>query len=205
MALNMFSATRLANRLGSDAVDPREQAYYLVIGALAWLVVGYLPVIQALTPAWASRPYGPLESWSIGPLGLWLYEFVLLTVINVVGVFYCLTRCRVDPKRNFLVDFSCLSAPINVTTSILVWGVFHIYASVVPWWLQFPNFESQPKWVDLFYSFRFLDLMRFLATVAASFLIFFRIGAHMERVSSLRESGNAASQGTLASEARSDP
>jgi hypothetical protein len=141
----------------------------------------------------------------MGPLGLWVYEFAFLIIVSVVGVFYCLARCWVDPKRHFLVDFSCLSAPVTVTTLIAVWGVFHIYATLIPWWLQFEVGVAQPRWVELFYSLRFLGLMRFLATVMVVVLIFFRVGAYMERLSRLRESANNALQGTLASDTRSGP
>jgi len=206
MALHLLSADRLGNRLASDTVSPREQAHYVVVGFVVWLLVSYLPIMHAPGLFSGTYPYGPLDSGPFGPIGLWLYELVLLIVINVVGVFYCLPKCRVEPRRNFLVDFFCLSTPVTVTTLAVVWGIFHLYASVLPWWLQFESFQSRPKWFELFYSIRFLDLMRFLAMVMTSFLIFLRVGNYMERVAALRESADdSAVQGTLASDARSGP
>jgi len=58
-------------------------------------------------------------------------------------VFYCLARCRVAPKTNFLIDFGCLYAPVSVTTLLIAWGIFHVYASLIPWSLQGLTFESQ--------------------------------------------------------------
>jgi hypothetical protein len=198
MALHLISTTRLASRLAAEAIGPREQAQYIVVTALVWLFASYLPLIL---PAWTNRPYGPLEPWSFGPFGLWLYELVLLVIINVLGVFYCLVRCRVDPKRNFVIDFTCLLAPITVTTMVVVWGLFHGF-TVATWWFQKQPFDVQPGWVKPFYSFRFVDLMYFLATVAASSVIFFRVGSQMERVSSARQSANYRSQGDAPQAAR---
>jgi hypothetical protein len=62
------------------------------------------------------------------------------------------------PRANFLVDFSCLYAPVALTTSIVVWTVFHVVATLLP----------------LFY-------------LAATMVIFWRVGAHMERLSGLRQ------------------
>jgi len=140
-----------------------------------------------------------MDSGLFSPVGLWLYEFALLTLFSVFGVFYCLEKCRVDARRNFLIDFLCLSTPVTVTTLAAVWGTFHLFATFLPWWLQLEHLDSRPNWVNLFYSNRFFDLMRFFATVFATFLIFLRVGNHIERVSTLRESANDAVQETFAS------
>jgi hypothetical protein len=200
--MHWISARKLANSLASGAVTAREQALYVVVTSVVWLLVGYLPVMQAPEFVAKSAPYGPLDWWPYGPIGLWAYELVLLVLISVFGIFYCLGRCRIEPRRNFLIDFSCLSAPVTITTLIVVWGVFHLYASLLPWWIEFQTSSSPPGWQ---YSLRFLNLVRYLAVIATSFLIFYRVGNHMERVSSLRESANNVVQGTIASDAPRAP
>jgi hypothetical protein len=175
MILYMFSAKRLGKRLGAGSVSPQEQAFYLSMSFILWLLPSYL----LITP-------GPnVQAWSI-PFGLWFYEAGALILIYVFGVLYCLARCRVAPKKNFLIDFTCLYAPISLTTLVIVWGVFHIYASLIPLWLQKLSFDSPPRLLEFIYSARFFDLIRFLAVVGTSFLVLVRTGNHMELVSRIR-------------------
>ena len=47
-------------------------------------------------------------------------------------------------------------------------------------------FDSPPRMLELIYSPRFYDLMRFMTVVGTAFLVLFRTGNHMERVSRLR-------------------
>jgi len=175
MVLHLLSAERLSKRLSAGEVSPQEQAFYLSASFVLWL----LPVYLLITPA------PNLQVWSI-PFGLWFYEAGALVMIYVFGVLYCLARCNIEPKKNFLVDFSCLYAPISLTTLVVVWGIFHIYASLIPLWLQKLSFDSPPRLLEFIYSARFFDLMRFLAIVGATFSVMVRIGNFMERVSKLR-------------------
>lgn len=179
MTLHLLSAGRLGARLGAGEVSPKEQAFYLSASFVLWLLPGYLPI----TPA------PNVQAWSI-PFGLWFYEAGSLVLIYVFGVLYCLARCHVEPKKNFLIDFSCLYVPISLTTLVVAWGIFHIYASLVPIWLQKLSFDSPPRLLELIYSARFFDLMRFLTIVGATFLVLVRIGNHMELVSRFRQSAN---------------
>jgi len=179
MVLHLLSARRLAERLASGEVSPQEQAFYLSASFVLWALPGYLLVI----------PPPNAEVWLI-PLGLWFYEGLALIIIYVIGVLYCLARCHVDPRRNFLVDFSCLYAPVSLTTLVLVWGAFHVYASLLPLGLQKMTFESPSRFLELIYSARFADLLRFSAVVIATFIVFIRIGNCIEKVSKLRLSAN---------------
>ena len=175
MTPNLFSAMRLDERLAAGVVSPKEQAFYLLASFILWVMPGYLLI----------APAPNVSAWSI-PFGLWFYEVGTLVVIYVFGVSYCLARCRVEPKQNFLIDFSCLYFPISLTTLIMAWGAFHIYASLIPIWLQKTSFDSPPRMLELIYSPRFYDLMRFMTVVGTAFLVLLRTGNHMERVSRLR-------------------
>jgi hypothetical protein len=175
MSIHLVSASRLSEQLASKGVSEREQAFYLSASFILWLLPGYFLVVPAPN----------VFAWSL-PFGLWFYELVMLILIYTFGVFYCLGKCRAEPRKNFLIDFSCLYAPVSLTTLVVVWGLFHIYASLIPWWLQKQTFDSSPRWLELIYSARFLDLMRFFAIVAINFLVVIRVGNHMARVSNLR-------------------
>jgi hypothetical protein len=106
-------------------------------------------------------------------LWVWLIELVLLVLFCVAGIAYCLRKCRVDPARNFLVDFSCLNAPVSLTTLAIVWAGFYLLAEAV-----LPLLGET--------SSRVYDVLRMLASAGAALIVFVRIGRHMDRVSSLR-------------------
>jgi hypothetical protein len=181
MVLHLISAERLGRRLVENSVSAQEQALYVSASFVIWLLPTYLLVIPTPNP----------HAWPI-PLGLWFYEAGALVFIFSVGVPYCLARCRVEPKKNFLIDFSCLYAPVSLTTLVIVWAIYYIYASFVPMWLVTLTFDARPRILEFIYSARFFDLMRFLGIVGGTLVVIIRVGNHMERVSNMRLSANPA-------------
>src|SRR5688500_15394047 len=105
MNIHLLSARRLGDDLSKAAVSPNEQAIYLSASFVLWLIPGYLLIVPAPN----------VEAWLV-PFGLWFYEALALLLFYVFGVRYCLARCRVEPRKHFLIDFSCLYAPISLTT-----------------------------------------------------------------------------------------
>lgn len=162
MAVRLFSAKGAGDDLAAGRIVAGDQSLYLTASFLIWMVPAYLFLFPA------PRTIEPEFFW-----GIWLAELALLVLLCIVGIGYCLRNCRVEPHRNFLVDFSCLNAPISLTTLAIVWGAFHLLTA--PWlaWLESP---------------RAYDVVRLLASVAAVFIVFLRIGRHMDRVSVLRGS-----------------
>ena len=155
--IHFLRTSRVAKDLAAGTVSPGEQAGYLIISFLAWTVPFYLYLIPA------PRAEDPrFAAW------MWLTEFVLVVAIFIGGVHYCLRKCRVEPRVNFLVDFSCLYAPIALTTSVVIWIVFHVVAM----WFSSP------------YAY---DTLRLVFYLAATLVIFWRVGAHMERLSAMRQ------------------
>lgn len=177
MAFHLFRSSRVANDLAAANVSPHEQAGYLIISFLAWTVPFYLYLIPA-----------PLADDPSFAAWMWLLEFVLVVAIFVAGVSYCLRKCRVDARANFLVDFSCLYAPVALTTSIVIWGAFHLVttlpAAVVG--RAGPGHEALRAlpWLSSAYVY---DILRLLFYLAAILVIFWRVGEHMERLSGLRQ------------------
>ena len=162
MAVRLFSAKAAGDDLAAGRIAAGDQSLYLTASFLIWMVPAYLFLFPA------PRTIDPEFFW-----GIWLAELALLVLFCIVGIGYCLRNCRVDPGRNFLVDFSCLNAPISLTTLLVVWGSFHLLTA--PW---FPWLESP----------RAYDIVRMLASLAAVFIVFLRIGRQMNRVSLLRNS-----------------
>jgi len=192
--VHLISARRLSQELGAGAVTATQQAYYVVASFVLWLALTYLLIVPPPNP----------RIWPL-PLGLWFYEGILLVLVYIFGVLYCLGKCRVDPKANFLIDFSCLYTPISLTTLIAVWGLFYIYAFFIPWLLRDLRTESPMIVLQIAYSPRFFDLLRFLAVVGTAFLVLIRVAHHMERVSRLRLSANPTVEWDAPQAARPSP
>jgi hypothetical protein len=161
MAIRLISAKGAADDLAAGRITAREQSLYLIASFLIWIIPGYLFLFTA------PRTDDPQFFWLVS-----LIELALLVLFCVVGIGFCLGKCRVDPARHFLVDFSCLNAPVSLTTLAFVWGGFYILTELV------------------FTSSRAYDVVRMIASAGAVFIVFLRIGKHMDRVSLIRESAD---------------
>jgi hypothetical protein len=184
MTLHWLSAANLDADLAAGRVGARAQAFYLAGSFVVWLLPGYLFIIPS------PRMVDP--SWFFA---MWLYEFAMMVLVSIAGTYYCLGKCRVDPRRNFLVDFSCLYLPVSVTTLVVTWSVFHgLLALRGPWLdLLLRLYERPPAVLSSLASVRFFETLRFLAIVGSNFAVFYRIGRHMARVARMRQSGAAPS------------
>jgi hypothetical protein len=171
MAIRLISAKGVGDDLAAGRIAAREQSLYLIASFLIWLVPTYLFLFP--TPRTGDFHF----FWSV-----WLIELAFLVVFCVVGIGFCLGKCRVDPTRHFLVDFSCLNAPISLTTLTIVWGGFYILTEPI-----FALLSGTFPWLT---SSRAYDIVRMFASAGAVFIVFLRIGKHMNRVSLIRESAN---------------
>jgi hypothetical protein len=186
MTVYLFSARKLALALSREQVPARQQLVYLVVSFLVWTVPFYLYLIP--------NPKGDDPTFL---RWLWLLEFFFVALIYVSGINYCLRQCRVDPKRNFLVDFSCLYAPVALTTLLGVWGAFHLVTTA-----PLLVLHASATWHDVLWLFPWLysskayDLLRFFAYVGTMFVIFLRVGEWMSYTSGERESANSLLQPT---------
>jgi len=129
MAIRLLSAKRTGDDLAAGRVSAADQSLYLNASFLIWIIPAYLFLFPA------PRTLDPEFFWT-----LWLVELAIVVLCCSVGIGYCLRNCRVDPARNFLVDFSCLNAPVSLTTLAVVWGAY--YALEVA--LRVAGVESPP-------------------------------------------------------------
>jgi hypothetical protein len=169
--MQLISAKRVGDDLAAGRITAKEQSLYLIASFLIWIVPAYLFLFAA------PKADDPQFFWSI-----WLVELALQVLFCIVGIGFCLAKCRVDPTRNFLVDFSCLNAPISFTTLAIVWGSFYFVTELV-----FALLAGGVPWLA---SSRAYDVVRMLASAGAVFIVFLRIGKQMDRVSVMRESAN---------------
>lgn len=173
MTIRLVSAKAVGDDLAAGRITAKEQSLYLIASFLIWLIPTYLFVFPA------PRTSDPQFFW-----GLWLIELAFLILFCSVGIGFCLRKCRVDPTRNFLVDFSCLNAPISLTTLAVVWGGFYLLTEMVFALLSGMTLTA-----------RTYDVIRAFASAGAVLIVFLRIAKHMNRVSLVRESANYAVEG----------
>jgi hypothetical protein len=171
MTIRLISAKAVGDDLAAGRIKAGDQSLYLTASFLIWMIPAYLFLFPA------PRTNDPEFFW-----GIWLIELAFLVLFCIVGIGFCLRKCRVDPSRHFLVDFSCLNAPISLTTLTIVWGGFYI--------LTEPVFALLSGTFPLLTSSRAYDVVRMFASAGAVFIVFLRIGKHMNRVSLLRESAS---------------
>ena len=171
--MRLISTKRVGDDLAAGRIAAREQSLYLIASFLIWLIPAYLFLFP--NPRTQDDPH---FFWFV-----WLIELAFLILFCAVGIGYCLGKCRVDPTRHFLVDFSCLNAPISLTTLTIVWGGFYILTGPV-----FALLGGTFAWLT---SSRTYDAVRLFASAGAVFIVFLRIGKHMNRVSLIRESANS--------------
>jgi hypothetical protein len=178
MAFHLFRTSQVAKDLAAGGVSPREQAAYLVVSFLAWTLPFYLYLIPS-----------PVATDPIFLGWMWLIEFFLVVAVFVTGVSYCLRKCRVNARANFLIDFSCLYSPVAVTTSIVIWGAFHLLTTLPAWMVARAGSGHETlsalPWLSSAYAY---DVLRLLFYLAAILVIFWRVGEHMERLSGSRQS-----------------
>jgi hypothetical protein len=166
MAIRLFSARRAGDDLAAGGISAADQSLYLTASFLIWIIPAYLFLFPA------PRTLDTEFFWT-----LWLVELAIVVLSCSVGIGYCLRKCRVDPARNFLIDFSCLNAPVSLTTLAVVWGAYYVLEAVL--------------WVAGVESTRTYDVVRMLASAAGVIAVFIRIGRHMDRVSLLRRPADA--------------
>jgi hypothetical protein len=176
--IRLLSATKVAEDLAAGRVSAYDQALYLALGFCVWNAAYYLFIIPS------SVTEGPFYWWT------WSIEFFFVILLNLTGVMFCLRKCRTSPKKNFLIFFICLYLPVSLSTLAIIWGAFHLIWTL-PFWLLKP---PMPEWILLMPwlgSLHAYDVVRLFGYVGTVFVIYLRIGAHMERLSTMQESASS--------------
>jgi hypothetical protein len=177
MAIHLFSVRPLVEKLAAGAVPAADQAKYLMLGFVVWL----LPVYLYISPSSASRD----PQWL---LAMTLAEGFMLAVVNVAGVSLCLRRCTVDPDRHFMKDFGCLYLPVSVLVLAATWGAFHaVVWTALHFGVDLPDFFWSKRTGGETTLHRLYDTLRYLVIVGQTFLIYWLVGVNIERVAELRE------------------
>jgi hypothetical protein len=170
--MHLLRTKPLVTELAAQAVGAEEQAQYLLASLLIWVAAGYLGL------AFTS---GPL--WSIPCIA----EGVVTALIHMIGITKCLDAAGARKSTNFLIDFSCLYAPVAITSLLLVWGVYWAI------WLGFEETLTTLSQSNLGLAINlsrigtdFGGFLLFLANVGTQLLIYYRLRRLLSEVRDAR-------------------
>jgi hypothetical protein len=178
MPIHLLDARKVAAELAAGTVSARDQATYLA----AAVVIALAPYYLLLIPAQSSE--GATWVWL-----MWSYEGLSVIGLEIAGIFYCLQRCGVEPHRHFVIDFSCLSVPIALTTTAAGWALFYlVMKGLLGPILGVYTPDGPPDSLTILFSPKLWDVVRYVTMIGIIVVIFARTGSHLERVSSVRRS-----------------
>jgi hypothetical protein len=178
--MHVLSTRRLLEDLARGRVSQRDKAYYLLVGWLLYVVIGYSTLVFA----------------NQGRTWLGLLEAFMIVVIAVLGIQSCYEASGGDNNKHFVVDFTCLLVPLTIKVYVAVWGTYWLFA-----WgyhaMHGATFESERSAYMVAFLSRhagwFMTLIAVLVTQAALFL---RMRVHMAALADLRETSNPLMQPT---------
>ncbi|MCB4358177.1 hypothetical protein [Quatrionicoccus australiensis] len=158
--IHFFNSKRLARELASGEVSSRQRSYYLLAASLSSAAFGYSGLVSA----------NPLWSW------LSLYEAVVVAFITVVGLSRAYDAAGGDASSDFIAQFMCLSLPINITTTLPVWGCFWLITIVFRQTLIALAESHSELAINLSHiGGSFFGLLAFLAVAITEAIFFYRI------------------------------
>ena len=159
----------LAAKLSRNEISNREVAYFMVGNFVLGTVVYY----SGLT--WASDPWTALSLW----------EAVLVIVIIVFGMVHCFEAAGGDANSRFAAQFSCLTFPISLWTTVTIWGGFWLMTWAYRKWatsLVSPNSDFADVYVHLLGRFGWF--VTTAAVVGAQIMFFLWMKSMFRKIAS---------------------
>ncbi len=161
MPIRLFNAKRLAEELGRGEVGLKTRVHYLLASILFGIFLGYSGLAQN---------NNSLGSW------LSLYEGIAISIIAFVGILKAYDAAGAETNPDFIAEFTCLSVPVWVTTSLAVWGCYWAIGlgfqdTLVA--LSESHFQIALNLSK--FGADFFNLLSFIAITLGEFIFFFRI------------------------------
>jgi hypothetical protein len=171
--MHFLATKKVVDDLAHGRVSPRDKAYYLLVSYVIPLVVGW----STLTFANQGRTLAGL------------FEFFMMTVITVVGIQTSYEASGGDSNPNFIAEFTCLSVPVGIKTTVLVWGIYWVLGlslrALVPH-LNDLDAETARRIASIGNAAAWLAGM--FVNVVLTAVFFLRMRVHMRSISKLRTS-----------------
>ena len=176
----VLNTRRLVEDLARGRVSTRDKAYYLLLGWVLWIAIGYSTLVFS----------------NAGRTWLGLFEAFMLVVIAVFGVQSSYEAGGGDGNGNFVVDFTCLLVPLTIKVYVVVWGLYWLFV-----WGYYAmagvSFESERAVKLMVFLSRHAGyLVTLLAVLTSQAALFLRMRVHMASIAHLRETSNPPMQPT---------
>lgn len=156
MPIHFWNTDKLVDRLAIDGVSEIETLRYAMIGVVLYSITMYYSL-------WV----GAYRSW------LFLYEFLCVTLISVVGVAECFKANGGSLGRDFLKRLAVISVPVGIKTFLagIILGIagFFGFSYVIT-----PQSFRNPAFVFELYTFAF--------AASFTFVYYWRIAVHLSRL-----------------------
>lgn len=178
--MHILNTRLLAEDLAHGRVSTRDKAYYLLLGWVLWIAIGYSTLVYSS----ASR------TW------LGVFEAFMIIVIAVLGIQSCYEAGGGDQNDSFVVDFTCLLVPLTIKVYAVVWGLYWLFV-----WgyyaMASTTFESEGAARLVSFLSRHAGYLATLAAVLATqAALFLRMRVHITSIASTRETSNPLMQPT---------
>lgn len=178
MTIHWWNTDKVVEKLADDRVSEDEAVRYAMIGAVLYSQGMYFAL-------WL----GGYRGWFL------IYEFLVVTIIALVGVVECFKANGGAQGVDFLKRLSVISVPIGIKVTLVGTVLAQIGYFGFPYIITPLSFRN-PAFVYDLYSFVFAS--------AVMFIYYWRIATHLSCVSR-RERSNPAVQGPLRDEAAQRP
>jgi hypothetical protein len=159
--MHLLRTTPLINSLAARQVGGTDQARYLLVSFLIFIVPGYLGLLPSS---------GASYTWPLA-FEAWFY-----IAIAVFGILAARDAAGGNSNQNFITEFTCLYVPVAVTTLGVVWSVYWatvllLQNQLAAWSWSGTQFTENLRAMgtDLF------GLATFLAHVASNTIIYVRL------------------------------
>ena len=175
MKIHLFNATALARELGRAEIGVERQAQYLLISFWMYSLFYYSGLAGMGAPVWS------LPS---------IFEGIAIMAITIFGIAQAYEAAGGRGSRSFLIDFTCLSVPVSITTMIGGWGLY--------WGIRFSFFNLLTALSESHFQFArnltmigadFFGLLVFVTVVSIQAIVFWRIVRLLRVVREMQQTG----------------
>ena len=178
MTIHWWNTDEAVEKLADGLVSESESVRYAMLSAVLYTQGTYIAI------------------WYGGNRGLLLvYEFLVVTIIALVGVVECFKANGGAQGVDFLKRLSVIGVPIGIKVALVATVLGQVGYFGLPYVITPLSFRN-PAFVYDLYSFAFSS--------SVMFIYYWRITTHLSRVSR-RERSNSAVQGTLRDETAQRP
>ena len=166
--MHLFNTGPLILQLARRDLPAEQQARYLLASVIFYIAASYSGLIATGAPLW---------TWPS------VLEALALVGISILGIVRCLDAAGGNRNPDFLLEFTCLSVPVGITTLLPVWALYWL----VTWVFKESLVELSASHMQFAMNLHALgsDLfgfLSFMAVLTIQFIIYHRVAKQLHQV-----------------------